>query len=506
MKLAVLYSFILAILHSFLFFDQKIGISVFLFVITALLMIIHLLQKYEKIKNKKALLLTIPILLLSSTYFIFNNIMFNVLNIFVILLLFAIMLTIAIIGKLNAPRLFENFFGLYFGPIEELPNAAKEIKKCFVKEKKQDEENKKKSLPKQILKGILISLPLVVIVIVLLATADDMFEKIFEDILRAIYSLFEIETLYTVLLRIALIVILTLYFICIAIRIKNNQFANQKPSSIQPNVKVEGVTLATMITILNIIYLVFSVVQIVHLKTNTISNYANYARAGFFQLMIISFINFVLIIITKINKKEVEQPVTKYLKIMNVLMAIFTVIILISSIYRMALYEKSYGYTYLRLLVNFVQITELILIIPTILYILKEKFNVSKWYAIIILCSYIIVNFANVDYIIAKGNIDRYIKDSSDKKKIDLRYLEEHTSTDALIEVTRLLQAKDIEVMRNTKNYLRYEYIELKEEEKTMQNFNISKRRALKELEKYNLEFVEPLNLTMVNSNDNSNI
>ena len=81
MKIAVVGSFLIAILHSVLFYGQKLGISVFLFCIALGFFIIYILEKCKKIKNKKALILCVPILLISATYFIFNNSFFYVANI-----------------------------------------------------------------------------------------------------------------------------------------------------------------------------------------------------------------------------------------------------------------------------------------------------------------------------------------------------------------------------------------------------------------------------------------
>ena len=149
---------------------------------------------------------------------------------------------------------------------------------------------------------------------------------------------------------------------------------------------------------------------------------------------------------------------------MNVLLAIFTIIILISSVLRMHLYEKEYGYTFLFFLVYFIQITELILIFPTIIYILKEKFPITKWYMAITICMYIIINFVNIDFIIAKGNIDRYFNIADDEKqKIDFSYLKTKTGTDALPEIARLLETNDNLLKARVNNYLLEKYEDLKE-------------------------------------------
>ena len=99
MQIAVILSLILSVWHSILFFRQSVGISVILFAIPTIFATLYVLEKLGKIKNKKAYILTVPILILSSTYLFFDNTYFNILNIFVILALFASMITWAISDK-----------------------------------------------------------------------------------------------------------------------------------------------------------------------------------------------------------------------------------------------------------------------------------------------------------------------------------------------------------------------------------------------------------------------
>ena len=494
MKLAVLFSLILSILHSILFYGQNKGISIFLFATVGLFLFITILQKQEKKKNKKALILSVPILLLSATYFIFNNSFFNVMNIIVILFLFLIMTLVAVLGEIKPQRIIENIVVLFFGPLEEIANSAREISKCFSK-KEENVENKPKRkniLAKQIAKGILISLPILIIVLILLSTADETFALIFSNTFKTIFNLINLRTIYSLLFRMLIIMALTLYFIGIILKIVNNKLNNEEVKN-KNGIKIEGITLSTLLTLLNVIYLLFAGVQGMHIieqmQNPNITNYASYARTGFFQLMAVSIINFVIILISKNNKKEIGAGIKKYIKLMNVILAIFTIIILITSVLRMRLYEQEYGYTFLRLMVYFIQITELILIVPTIIYILKEKFKILNWYLVITIIMYTALNFVNLDYIIAKGNIDRYFASTESKREIDFSYLQKHTSTDAIPEIIRLLEAEDKNLRTSVNNYLYEKQLESESRKDTWQSFNISRNRAKKELEKLNLQY-----------------
>ena len=77
-----LYIFLLAIWFTILFIEEKLGLSVILFIIPLLIVIYVILEKNNRIKNKKGLILLIPIILLSATYFIFDNLFFKILKLF----------------------------------------------------------------------------------------------------------------------------------------------------------------------------------------------------------------------------------------------------------------------------------------------------------------------------------------------------------------------------------------------------------------------------------------
>ena len=80
----------LSLWQSLLFWKQDLGISVLLFTIPIIWITTKLLK--GNIKNKKALLISIPIIILSSTYFIFDNLTFYLINIVLIPILYLIMI------------------------------------------------------------------------------------------------------------------------------------------------------------------------------------------------------------------------------------------------------------------------------------------------------------------------------------------------------------------------------------------------------------------------------
>ena len=210
--------------------------------------------------------------------------------------------------------------------------------------------------------------------------------------------------------------------------------------------KKESYTIRMMITVLNLVYLVFCFTQIKVLFTEQNIKYSEFARKGFFQLMIVSLINIVMIL--KANNKNLREneKQDKYKKKMCIVMVIFTLVIIISAFARMTLYQQNYGYTRLRVLVDLTLITEIILLIPTVIYILENKINLIKTYFVIIVTMYCIVNFVNIDKFIVKNNINRY----KETGNIDLNYLIEMNNTDL---VEQLLELDNTEFKYSEKLY-----------------------------------------------------
>jgi len=245
--------------------------------------------------------------------------------------------------------------------------------------------------------------------------------------------------------------------------------------------KVDNYVIATIITILNVIYLLFSIIQFSYLFTQigvkANFDYATYARSGFFELVFVSVINLILILVSTTNRQKGTKEVEIYKKVMNVMLCVFNIIILISSWYRMYLYESTYGYTTLRLLVYIGIFTEAILLMITMLYIFKEKINILKYYFIVIVSVYVIINYMNMDNMIAKRNVDRYLFEGD----IDYTYLIWDLSYDAIPQIIRLIEnTRDSKMREYLIKYLQDCYYSRETHYSSWQEFNISRIHAEK--------------------------
>ena len=470
---------ILSILQSILFWEKEPGISVMLFVISFLAGLIYLMYKYKKIENKKAFILVIPIILLSATYFIYHNTLFQMINVLVILILMMIMCIYATRLHVKIQEFLVKAIELLAGSFESISDVIDSLKNKF--KKKEDVENEKTEKIKQGLKSFVYAVPVILIVLILLMSADSVFANIFANIFDEFKNIFMAENFVMFCIRMCIIIIFFFIFSGFFVNIlkKDTMFNSESEEKIV-EIHIEKMTINMILTILNIFYFIFSIIQFTSLFSNINTNdfdYATYARQGFFQLMIISFINIVMIMLAKVNKGNTSS----YTKGMSILILLFTMVILLSAFFRMNLYEKAYGYTYLRLFVYYILVTEFILILPIGLWILDRKIDILKWTIGIVTIMYMILNFSNIESTIAKRNVDRYFE-NQEENEIDLEYLFHHTGTDAIGQIKRLLNAKDESVVERVKEYLLLEKEELQNTQNNWQETNLSEINAKEEL------------------------
>ena len=479
MSLIFICGIILSILQSILFWEKEPGISVMLFVISFLVGFIFLMYKHKKIENKKALILVIPITLLSATYFIYHNTLFQTINVLMIVLLTIIMCIYTTKAHVKIQGFLVKGIELLAGTFESISDVIDNLKNKF--KKKKDIENEKSEKLKQGLKSFVYAIPVILVVLVLLMSADSVFANIFVNIFGEFKNIFMAENFVMFCLRICIIMIFFFTFSGFFVNIlKTDTMFNSETEEKITEVHIEKMTINMILTILNIFYFIFSIIQFTSLFSNMNTNnldYATYARQGFFQLMMISFINIVMIILAKVNKGDTSD----YTKAMSILTLLFTVVILLSAFFRMNLYEKAYGYTYLRLFVYYILATEFILILPIGLWILDKKIDILKWTIGIVTIMYLILNFSNIESTIAGRNVDRYFE-NQEENEIDLEYLFHHTGTDAIGQMKRLLNAKDETVVKKVKEYLLQEKEELQNTETNWQETNLSEIKAKEEL------------------------
>lgn len=232
--------------------------------------------------------------------------------------------------------------------------------------------------------------------------------------------------------------------------------------------KGEPILAIPMAGILTALYLVFSIVQIAGLFLGKLElpegyTYAAYAREGFFQLLAVSILNLGLVLAGMSFFKK-----SKVLNVLLTFMSLCTFIMIASSAVRMVLYIRMYHLTFLRIFVLWSLLVLTLLFVGVILNLYRKQFSLFRYSVVVVTVCYLGLSFAHPDYWIARYNVARmeaevapdfdYLKSlSADAAPVLVPYFEEK-------EAERLWYAEDADSIRkfNVSRYIAKQLLESK--------------------------------------------
>ena len=346
-----------------------------------------------KINTKAYIYLGIIFLILYSYYIVPLAQVNKYLNIIIV----PILTSIYVFSLINPNyKINLNFLRWFFKLIPGYLFSNTEYIESAVKETKINNNKGKDAL-----KGLLIAVPILIIIILLLTSAD----KYFSSFLSSIFSTFKFSFNLNDIIEIGITLVLSFIFIfstCINIyqMRKAKDFENKK-------ISISNITTYIILGLVNLVYVLFLISEISKLTTNFLNvpveyTYANYAREGFFQLLGVSTINFTILLFYN-NFANYED--SKWIKYMLLTIIFFSIFIIINSYYRMGLYIFEYGYTVLRLQVILFLTMELIFFI-ILIFKFHNKLNKDKplIYFIIMLVTYLLNIYLCNEYIINQIN------------------------------------------------------------------------------------------------------
>ncbi len=242
--------------------------------------------------------------------------------------------------------------------------------------------------------GLVIGIPLLLLVLLLLASADAVFRQMTDKLLRNIH----LSGILNILFRITV-----LFFGAYAL---TAYLCKRKIREDVPDTRRGEPVLAITVTgLLTLLYLLFSGIQIAGLFLGQLRlpegyTYAMYAREGFFQLLTVSLLNLVIVLFCMNFFRE-----SKVLKGILTVMSLCTFVMIASSAMRMIVYIRYYYLTYLRILVLWGLALLALLFVGVVLQILKEDFPLFRYHMAVVAVLYLALSFAHPDYIIAKVNL-----------------------------------------------------------------------------------------------------
>ena len=187
---------------------------------------------------------------------------------------------------------------------------------------------------------------------------------------------------------------------------------------------------AVTLGLLDAVYVAFAVVQVRYLFLGTESvrmagGYAAYARSGFFQLAALACLT-LLLIWPVLSAYRAHRAVRG----LCVLTALLTVVIDAAAFVRMRMYISAYGLSLLRVLTLWAMGMILLSLLAVLIKAFRPSAAVSPVIAAVVLTSWVALNYANIDRIVAADQVARYNAGKTEWKTVSRLITE--TSPDAI--------------------------------------------------------------------------
>lgn len=328
--------------------------------------------------NKKAFYLLIPIILI-----IFSNLILillkgtldennEILNIIVLPILISIYL-FSLINKnykitlVNIPLMFKIFPRYLFRNLKflKIKTSREKINKIL-----------------NAVFGIIVGIVFSIVILLLLMSADDYFNKFVSKAFISINFDFS---------KIMQFVIFFIIIFSIGVNLIRNRYIVMKENKIR---KIDHTIIISMLSVINLVFVLFLISEISKLCGNFLQIpkgyiYSSYAREGFFQLLFVTIINFSIILYLIYKTNVIKE--NKIIRNLVLILIAFSVLLIFNSYYRMFLYIGKFGFTNLRLQVILFLFMELILF-GIIIKKIINKVNNDGLIFLVIMTSFYVIN------------------------------------------------------------------------------------------------------------------
>ncbi len=393
-------AFIYAVLYTFCMYKNDAGISFFVLVAASLILLWLCLKNLEIPMKKENAFYGISMLLLGISTFCTDDwriIFFNKTGVF----LLTITMLLGALYQTNEWNL-----GKYIGSIlKACTMAVGQITKPFSDgawycKNKLDKKNSKYLY---IVIGVGLAIPVLVLMFLLLSSADIVFRTAADRVLEG-FEYGDIIGMTSMAAAVFLAVYCILAYLC-------KKEIKEEVKDLRTGEPLIAIPVGALLTLM---YLVFSGIQIVYLFLGNMElpagyTYAQYAREGFFQLLAVSVLNLIFVLAGLYYFKS-----SKVLKGILTVMSLCTFVMIASSAFRMIIYIQYYYLTFLRILVLWSLLVLFLLFAGVMVYIVKENFHLFRYSMIVVTCLYIALSFSHPDYWIAKVNLASTEENRSD--------------------------------------------------------------------------------------------
>lgn len=490
--LILLGSALLGMTGNLFFFDNRPGLNVLLFVLMFITGAVGLLTYFKRTLNPRNMVFMLPAVFFGAMLVLFTApllVAFNVVIVFGSLFLFLRYATHPrfIGGSWFAPVLAiieSSIIGWLEGPLQILNDSLGWLKR-------QEIDNERAATFSAVLRGLLLTIPIILVFGILLGSAD----IVFGDLLAEGLNWFNLDV-DSLVGRLIMIGIIT--WLCMAgykllmfgtIAGADDLLDGKAPRLPTPLGMIEsGMVLASV----DALFLFFVFIQARYLfggEANITAQgytYSDYARRGFFEILAVSFMTLVLILLLDSLTHRKQQAQHTLFNGLSIGLIVLTLVLLVAAFQRLVLYEDAYGFTRLRVMTQ-VFIIWLACLFTVIMAALWRQQRDLFWLGCLVVALGFIgtLNLMNMDAFIASQNIARFEATG----KLDGDYLMQ-LSDDAIPVIAPLLDHPDLESSEWGRDILsglgeKLYWLELDREERDWLGYHYSKDRAWTALEPY---------------------
>lgn len=395
-------------------------------------------SKILKIKQDiRGNVLLIPIVMTALCFVFFDNMVLKFFNI--IFLYGLIILNTSQQFKVNRFETFSFKWFLeiiYIGILNPINYLGEPIK--IIKEEAKKRSNNSNSMFLKILIGLLIGLPIVVIVTLLLMNTDEGFK----GIIVSMYEKFNFD-LISIFFRVFIFVIIFFPLYGFFYGLRNKKESTNAQSEKMKSKIFDYIIVITVTSSICAVYIIYCVSKLTYFISGFLGilpieyTFAEYARKGFFECIPLGSINLILIIVlTMFTKTEENKKRSKIIKGYTTYIIAFTLFLVISAFSKMWLYINAYGVTIMRIYVSWFLILGCIILVMIGIKTYYEKFKLTKSLFIIFTVMFLVLNYTNIDYRIAKYDVQLYMEGKVEA--IDALYQLSDSALEPLMKISNI--------------------------------------------------------------------
>ncbi|MFA4831314.1 MAG: DUF4173 domain-containing protein, partial [Patescibacteria group bacterium] len=369
----IVLSFYLAVLGEILFFGSEKGIGFFLFVIIYIASFTAVAKITRQIRNRWALVLTVPLLFMGLSVFLYSNALVRYWVpwfVYLLLIFYPLLLSLKNPNKysfsLTQIRLVRNIFLV----VEKIKFVLKDIKSFHLSRISPPHVK----VIKKIALALLFSVPILSIFTLLFYHADAVFASWVINFFKLLNIEITVED-FVSLLRVLIfgLGLAVLYYAFLS----RDHVLGLKKEKVS---KLDDLVVSIILGLINALFAVFVFIQFSYLfgkREFVMSNnmvFAEYARSGFFQLVMVILLAAIMLI--AVYRSAVFHQAAKLVVAFQVLLVGQVMVIGISALRRMNVYQEVYGYTVLRLYVEwFIYFSLIILLFAAVALLVNLRFR-----------------------------------------------------------------------------------------------------------------------------------